>query len=173
MKRSKAVALTLMSASAVMLQACEEERVEAQVFQDLQGCIDAKDLTEAQCREVYQGAVAEHVQTAPRYTSEQACIEAHGPDACQPQQTSSGGSFFMPLMMGFMAGQLLGGRYGNPNPLYRDGKNPGNFRTADNKQVPAKFGKTTLPKWASQTARTRTASTSRGGFGSSKRSYGG
>ena len=45
MKRSKAVALTLMGASAIALQACEEERVEAQVFRDLQGCIDAQELT--------------------------------------------------------------------------------------------------------------------------------
>lgn len=172
MKRSKAVALTLMGASAIALQACEENNVEAQVFQDLQGCIDAKDLTEAQCREVYQGAVSEHVQSAPRYATQEECIAAHGADACQQQTTSSGGSFFMPLMMGYMAGRMLGGGFGNPNPLYRDARNPGNFRTADNKKVPAKFGKTTLPNWASQTTRSRTQSASRGGFGRSTRSYG-
>lgn len=173
MKRSKAVALTLMSASAVMLQACDDQNVEAQVFQDLQGCIDAQELTEAQCREVYQGAVQEHLQSAPRYATEEECIAAHGAEACQAQQTASGGSIFMPLMMGYLAGRMMGGGYGNPNPLYRDARNPGNFRTADNKPVPGQFGKTTLPKWASETTRTRTQSVSRGGFGNSNRSYAG
>ena len=172
MKRSKSVALTLMGASAIALQACDEQQVEAQVYQDLRGCIDAMELTEAQCREVYQGAVSEHVRSAPRYATEEECIAAHGAEACQQQQTASGGSFFMPLMMGYFAGRMLGGGYVNPIPFYRDAKNPGNFRTADNKTMPAKFGKTTLPNWASQTTRTRTQSASRGGFGSSSRSYG-
>lgn len=173
MKRSKSVALTLMGASAIMLQACDEQKVEADVYRDLQGCIDTRDLTEAQCREVYKGAVAEHVKTAPRYATQEECIAAHGADACQQQQTASGGSFFMPLMMGYFAGRMLGGGYGNPNPLYRDAKSPGNFRTADNKTVPAKFGKTTLPNWAAQSTRTRTQSTSRGGFGQRSTGYGG
>ncbi len=171
MKRSKSVALTLMGASAIALQACEQNNVEAEVFQNLQSCIDAKDLTEAQCKEVYRDAVSEHVQSAPRYSSAEQCEAEHGAEACQ-QQTAGGGSIFMPLMMGYMAGRMLGGGYGNANPLYRDAKSPGNFRTADNKTVPAKFGKTTLPKWASQSTRTRTQSASRGGFGSSTRSYG-
>lgn len=173
MKRSKSVALTLMGASAIVLQACDQNDVEAQVFQDLQGCFDAQELTEAQCREVYQGAVSEHVQTAPRYATQEECIAAHGAEGCQVQQTASGGSFFMPLMMGYFAGRMLSGGYGNSTPLYRDAKNPGNFRTADAKTVPAKFGKTNLPAWASQSTSTRTQSASRGGFGSSTRSYGG
>lgn len=173
MKRSKSVALTLMGASAFALQACDQNEVEAEVFQDLQSCIAAKDLTEAQCKEVYQGAVSEHVQTAPRFATAEQCVAEYGADGCQQQQTSSGGSIFMPLMMGYFAGRMLGGGYGNSTPLYRDARNPGNFRTSDNKTVPAKFGKTNLPKWASQSTRTRTQSVSRGGFGSSTRSYGG
>lgn len=170
MKRSRSVALTLMGASAILLQACEQNEVEAQVFQDLQSCIDAKDLTEDQCKEVYQGAVSEHVQTAPRYATAEQCAVEHGTEACQPQQTSSGGSMFMPLMMGYFAGRMLGGGYGNSTPLYRDAKSPGNFRTSDNKKVPAKFGASKLPKWASQSTKSRTQSASRGGFG--KRSSG-
>ena len=172
MKRSKSVALTLMGASAIVLTACEQSDVEAQVFQDLQGCFDAKELTEAQCREVYQGAVSEHVQTAPRYATAEECAAVHGAEACQPQQTASGGSMFMPLMMGYFAGRMLSGGYGNSTPLYRDAKSPGNFRTADNKAVPAKFGKTNLPNWASQSTRSRTQSASRGGFGSRSSSSG-
>jgi uncharacterized protein YgiB involved in biofilm formation len=42
----------------------------------------------------------------------QACEDRYGPAACMPYQ-SSGGSWFMPLMVGFVMGHALGG------PLYQ------------------------------------------------------
>jgi uncharacterized protein YgiB involved in biofilm formation len=175
MKRSKAVALTLMGASAILLQACEEDRVDAQIFRDLPGCLAAGDLTEAQCQEVYGSAVQQHAETAPRFANREACVAEFGEEGCQQQQTAAGGSMWMPLMIGFMAGRMLsgGGGYSNTEPLYRSRNDPGNFRTADNNKVPAKYGATKLPGWAAEPAQTRTRAVNRGGFGGSSQAASG
>ncbi len=92
-------------------------------------------------------AKQEHVKTAPKFaTKEQCeaqfgaanCTTAAAPDgqpatpaqtpgqpAAQGQQTaqSSGSGFFMPLMLGYLGGQMMS-RMGQPSqPVYRDAKN--------------------------------------------------
>jgi uncharacterized protein YgiB involved in biofilm formation len=170
MKRSRMVALTLMSSSAFSLQACDNDDVDAQVYRDLQNCIELGDLTEVQCREVYQVAVREHVQTAPRFDSAEQCTQDYGQDQCQ-QVSGGGGSFWMPLMMGYFAARAFGSG-ANVQPLYPSPGDPGSLRTADNRKVPAHFGRTKLPTWATTPLRTRTQTMGRGGFGSSRSTSG-
>jgi len=162
-----------MGASAILLQACEDASTEGQVYRNLQGCIDLGDLTEAQCREVYRDALHAHAREAPRYTAREDCVAEFGAEQCQQQTTTSGGSFWMPLMMGYFAGSMLGSNRGAAEPLYRSRNDPGSFRTADNRKVPATFGKANLPKWATTPSRTRTQSVSRGGFGKRSTGWGG
>jgi len=176
MKRSKAVALSLMSASAVLLQACEDPEVEAQVFRDVRNCIQTGDLTEQQCLDLHQQALAEHLREAPRYRSAQDCYAEFGANQCQSYGTTSGGSVWLPLMMGFMAARALdsfSGR-GNAAPLYRTRDNPNGLRTGNGYKVGAGYGtKTKMPEWATKPTRARTGTVSRGGFGSRSSGWGG
>lgn len=183
MKRSKSIGLVTMGVSVIALTACEEPQVDALVFDNLQQCLADQDLTREQCETNYSEARNRHVATAPKYTSQQACEADFGSAQCEqaPQQTQSGGSVFMPLMMGYMMGSMLSGpsRVAT-QPLYRSKDNPGNFRTADNKKVAGKTGLTKAPASVTKPPTTKTRTVRRNGFGATAarsagrtRSYGG
>ena len=72
-----------------------------------------------------------------------------------------------------MMGSMLGGRSGMMSqPLYRSAKNPGTFRTADNRNVGSKTGKTSVARSATSRPSFKSSTISRGGFGSSGRRFG-
>jgi uncharacterized protein YgiB involved in biofilm formation len=62
-------------------------------------------------------------QNAPKFNDQQSCEERYGVDQCVPRNQAGGGSFFTPLLTGFIVGQALsnlgGGGYGG-RALYRD-----------------------------------------------------
>lgn len=182
MKRSKAVALSLMGTSAVLLQACDDPQIEAKVYRDIQNCITTGELSQEQCIDIHKDALAAHLKTAPKYRSREDCYADFGYEKCQqPQQRqqASGGSgnVWMPLLMGFMAAKALdgvsgGGRRGAP--LYRSSDDPNTLRTSRNYPVGKSYGtQTKLPTWATQPTRTRTRTLSRGGFGARSSGWGG
>jgi uncharacterized protein YgiB involved in biofilm formation len=176
MKRSKTVALSLMSISAVFLQSCDDQEVEAQIFRDVGNCTQAGDLTEQQCVELHNAAVSDHLREAPRFSTREECIAEFGENQCQEQRAAGGGGIWMPLMMGFMASRALDSMSGNRRgtPLYRSGKDPGTLRTGGGYPVGSSYGaKTSLPEWATKPTRTRTQSVSRSGFGSRSSGWGG
>ncbi len=110
MKRSKKAALVLMVPVATMLLAgCGEEREQAMVFTDPSECSAAALNSAAQCEADYAAAKALHPQVAPKYLNKQECEVDFGAGNCEttPQQTTSGGSVFMPMMMGYLAGQMM------------------------------------------------------------------
>lgn len=197
-KRSRHVALFLAGTAVLTLAACEEEKTEAAAFPDLQSCIaEAKTgnlfFTEQDCQTQFAAAEQTHLETAPRYDSKQLCEQEHGAGNCEgdptAQNQSGGGSIFMPLLMGYMIGSMLGGGRGvMSQPMVRTAQ--GGYATPDGKQTfasnrgtgrvagstftkaPATMGK--APMTASQVSQ-------RGGFGGSStarsssgsRSYGG
>ena len=114
MKRSKSIGLLAMSASVIALTACEEPAVDAAVFENLSQCLADPNVERAQCEADYQAAKSQHAQVSPKYTSQQDCEADFGAEQCEtaPYQTRSGGSVFMPMMMGYMMGSMLGGRSG-------------------------------------------------------------
>jgi uncharacterized protein YgiB involved in biofilm formation len=80
---------------------------------------------------------------------------------------------FMPLMMGYMMGSMIGGRgFGNSQPLYRTRSNPGTFRTSDNKAAGRSTGRTQVAKSSMARPTSKASTRSRGGFGSSGRRFG-
>ena len=176
MKRSKSIGLLMMGASAIVLTACEEQQVDAMVFESIQQCYADGNLTREQCEAEYKAAQTAHVRAAPKYTSAEDCKADFGEGNCEeaPMKTTSGGSVFMPLMMGYMMGSMMGGaRSGiNAQPLYRSASDPKSFRTADNKNVGNKIGRTQIARSASAAPSVKTRTTSRGGFGSSARAFG-
>jgi uncharacterized protein YgiB involved in biofilm formation len=165
----------LMGVSLIALPACEEAKVDAAVFENLQQCYDDPSVDGDQCKINYKEAKDQHAAVAPKYTSEADCQADFGSGKCEkaPYQTSSGGSVFMPLMMGYMMGSMLGGRRSMlSQPLYRSASSPKSFRTADNRNVGAATGRTQVARSATSRPSFKSSTIKRGGFGSSGRRFG-
>ncbi|MEN8833970.1 MAG: DUF1190 domain-containing protein [Pacificibacter sp.] len=191
-KRSKAVAIGILGAASFALAGCQEEKIEAQAYPDIQSCkaeVGQGGLasTEA-CDVAFSEAQALHAEAAPRYDSIEVCESQHGEGACGSEQAQlgAGGSngIFMPLLTGYLIGSMLGGRGGlaGSQPMYR--KAGGGFtNAAGNASYNSNKGKGSLnsSQFAKPTATkgkapmTKTSVASRGGFGksTSTRSYGG
>lgn len=182
-KRSRHVALVLAGTATLALAACEDERVDARSFPDLESCIAAsKDnslwFTEQDCRQNFAAAQQKHLETAPRYESKELCEQQHGVGNCgsDPAAQQGGGGFsFMPLLVGYMMGSMLsrgGGIFSQPMVRTADGRfatpkgdqsfatNNGAGKVASStfNRAPATIGKP--PMTAAQVQ-------SRGGFGAS------
>ena len=192
LKRSKKAALVLMVPVATLLLAgCGEESQQAMVFSDPSECSAAGLNDTAQCNADYAAAQALHPQVAPKYLNKQECEVDFGAGNCEtaPQQTTSGGSVFMPMMMGYLAGQMMnrgGSNFQQPaaagaggsnvptQPLYKSRDDRGTFRTATNTPVAKTIGPITLKP--SQVKPQVGQVVRRGGFGqqaAARNSFGG
>jgi uncharacterized protein YgiB involved in biofilm formation len=152
----------------------------------MENCITSGEFTEEQCRQLEDEAMRNHLNSVPRYRSQQECIAEFGPNQCEQRQTAFGGGVWMPLMLGFLAGRALDGhsnRY-QSSALYSSRSDPNALRTSRNYRVDRNYGgKAKLPTWAStpsysrdQTSfgtRSRTQAVSRGGFGRRSSGWGG
>lgn len=172
LKRSKKAALVLMVPTATFLMAgCgEEPPVQSAVFETVDQC--AAFYNPEQCKADLAQATASHLEVAPKYANKQACEADFGIGQCESppatQQAQSGGGFFMPMMMGFLMGQMMNG--GNrlkqpvqPQPLYKSNDDKGTFRTANNTPVARGIGNTVVKPSAVQTK--PAGLVNRGGFG--------
>lgn len=146
MKRSRSIRLALLgTVGLVGLAGCDDTPVasEGQFFRDASEC--RKVLDAATCDSQFAAAQKEHVRTAPKFaTKEQCeaqfgaanCTTAPAPDGAQAQGATTGattgqqqtaqsgsGSFFMPLMLGYLGGQLMSRMGQPPQPVYRDAQN--------------------------------------------------
>ncbi|MCJ8141160.1 DUF1190 domain-containing protein [Falsirhodobacter halotolerans] len=186
-KRSRTVALTLMGA-AFALSACREEQSDVTSFPDLASCraqAEAGSLTftAADCDAAFAQAEADYTETAPRYDALAVCEEEHGAGNCQEASNGSGGFSFMPLLAGFMIGQMLSGRGGFMSQPLVNTPN-GRYATPGGTGITSNAGKGTMgaqafqkaPTTLGQPAMSRADVASRGGFGSSgaaRSSFGG
>lgn len=184
-KRSKHVALAILGAAAFALAGCQEEQVDAQAFPDLQSCKEAASLggqmTSQQCETAFAQAQALHVETAPRYDSLEVCEAQHGVGNCgdEAQATPGGsGSIFMPMIMGYLLGSMMGGMGGRgmaaSQPMYKtaDGKftNAAGTSTYTNNTGAGKMSSSQFTRPASTVNKAPMSSApaaSRGGFGAS------
>jgi uncharacterized protein YgiB involved in biofilm formation len=110
MKRSRGVALTTLTATAgtLTLTACgDEPMVEGQVFATVAECV-AAGTPQAECQNAYNQALADNQNDAPRFESQPLCEEGFGPGRCE-QRTDAGGSFWVPLLGGFLIANAMGG----------------------------------------------------------------
>lgn len=174
MKRSKHLKLALMGASALTLVACDNAK-EVGVFETVDQCTAEEGFNIQSCEASLALARAKHVNVAPKYTSAADCEADFGAANCEtaPQQTQSGGSVFMPMMMGYMVGSMLGGNSrASTQPLYRSKNDPTNFRTGDNSKVAGKTGLTKVAASVARAPSTKTSTIRRGGFGAGARSAG-
>jgi uncharacterized protein YgiB involved in biofilm formation len=176
MKRWNAIAGgLLMSVSLIALSACKDDKVDAAVFDSLEQCIADPSTTRERCEKSYGEARSQHAAVAPKYSSAADCQADFGAGRCEqaPYRSTSGGSIFMPLMMGYMMGSLIGGRSSmGAQPLYRSTKSPNTFRTADNRSVGSATGQTKVARSATRRPSFKSSTISRGGFGASGRRFG-
>ncbi|APX90428.1 hypothetical protein BV394_12395 [Brevirhabdus pacifica] len=190
-KRSNRVALTILGATAFTLAGCQHEKVEAEAFPDLQSCEAAASAgaggpDAADCAAAFAEAQKLHVESAPRYDSLQLCEEQHGAGACGSEadavgnQSGGSGSIFMPLLAGYLIGNMLGRGGVGAQPLYKTSN--GRFANATGSQVyGSNRGRATLganhfarpPSTLGKAPMTRASVASRGGFGKTVGSRGG
>ncbi len=178
-KRSRSAALFILGAAAFALAGCQEEKTEAAAFPDQASCLAAASpggwFTEKDCNDAFAEAQALHDETAPRYESREVCEGEHGVGACGADSVSGGGSgggIFMPLLVGYMMGQALGGGRVMSQPVVKT--SGGGFSTPNGGtrigslnsggQIAATaFQKAAVTK--GQPPMTRAAVAQRGGFG--------
>jgi len=173
MKRSGRIALVMMGSSALALTACEEPKIDAAIFETVEQCVAERGLTAEQCYGEFDAARAQHAEVAPKYGSRAECEADFGPEGCEttPYRSSSGGGVFMPLMAGFMMGQMMGGR-AHTQPLYRSQDDRKAFRTADNRSVGGRVGRTQVSERAAARPAAKLYTQQRGGFGARARATG-
>jgi uncharacterized protein YgiB involved in biofilm formation len=82
------------------------------------------------CNTSYQQAAAEHLRTAPQFKTKAECEQQTGGDCDQHAMSDGSPPVFLPLMAGFMLGQMLSGPRFVSHPLYagRDGFYSGSAR---------------------------------------------
>jgi len=173
MKRTRTLSLVLMSASALSLTACDEPKEDVAVYESVEQCV-RDGLHQEFCEQNYAAAVQEHLKAAPRYRSEEDCAADFGQDGCREYSTTGGSSLFLPLMAGYMMGNLTSGFGRNSSqPLYRSRDDGSAFRTADNARVGATTGRTQVARSVAAPPPARTTTSRRGGFGASATRYSG
>ncbi len=105
----------------------DEQPVEAQVFASVDNCV-ASGESQTECVARYNQALAANTASAPRFANREDCERDFGAGQCQAapaeaasgqapssqtassgQTASPGSSFFMPMMMGFLAARMMSG----------------------------------------------------------------
>ena len=190
MKRSRVLHVSsLMATASFSLAACgSPQRVAAPepeptpVYTSLDECRAANDISDVECDAAQAAAQKAAAETAPRYDTQSECEGQWGPSQCQPNN-SGGGSFFTPLLAGFVVGQMLnGGGYRGGGPMYRDRNNQysngygggyayRDYRTGKTLANGREYGD--VARQAPSRVQSRTTVVSRGGFGGGGRGYGG
>ena len=172
-----------------MLAGCEKSDETVSLYQNADDCSAANPGKSAECTTAFNNALKEAERTAPKYANREDCIAEFGEGQCQQApaqagmaptgegqaqaQNQSSGSFWMPLMAGYMMGRMMGGGMGAQQPLFSS-KNPaspayGKYTDAGGKNYGAATpGRTmTVPKTAMAPKPATTSTVTRGGFGES------
>lgn len=191
-KRSRKAPVLILGAAAFALAGCREETIESRAFPSLAACKasvaeESSWWTAENCEESFALAEQEHLETAPRYADENLCEQEHGGD-CVAEQRPNGTSVFLPLIAGYLIGNMLGGgsRSIASQPLYKT--KAGGFATASGATAlngnsgSVKLNQNSFTSGKSTTSAapmTRASVRSTGGFGASRtsgfgsRSFGG
>jgi uncharacterized protein YgiB involved in biofilm formation len=170
MKRSSTAALLLMGATPLFLSACggsQDQQIKEQSYPTVAACTSAGN-TPADCERAFDQAQAAANSAAPHYKTREECIQQFGPDQCQERTDDRQGSFWGPLMTGFILGRILNGggaSYYGSVPLYRqrDGQD---YRPASGVGGSWASGGYSSAHATADAAGSRAITASRGGFGS-------
>lgn len=178
MKRSKSLSLLLMGSLALGTSGCSKAQDEESLhaFTSVGECVSSGLFTESECLDMERSAQEE----APKFSSIEECEAEYGEGACSSSQSYvHGGGVWMPMLMGFMAGRMMGnaGMMRGSQGLYKDTAAAGanSYRTAGGDSVRADGkGRVTNPSPKLQQsmahntkpAAVRSGTGSKGGFSS-------
>lgn len=162
MKRTKMLTLAIMGSLA--LAGCAEAPQEQTTYKDVSECVkDGKEV--AVCEKSFAEAKALTEQNAPKFGSLAECQAQFGPNGCTGGSNTQG-SFFMPMFMGYMLGNMMsnnGRSYYEPSrPVYRTpsgGTQAASFAGGRYTAAPA------APTYAARVSSRAATTSSRGGFG--------
>jgi uncharacterized protein YgiB involved in biofilm formation len=155
MKKSKVVRLLLLGSAGVGLTACDQgPPPDAQFVTGPADCAFVQDVSA--CREAIAQSEKKFEAEAPRFAGKEACETEFGADNCEPRQVSDGGSFFMPMLMGYMLGR------GFQQPVYRGPNNSALLRSGGGMYTVGRFASAGR---AATFQPSRITPTPRGGFG--------
>ena len=171
MKRSSILKMAMLGTGALILGACGEPKEEVLAYKSVEECVAAGIQDEPTCRAEFDKAKALHEQVAPRYQSSASCYSDFGYDRCY-RRHSSGGSMWLPFMVGYMLAPRGRSAGIYSQPLYRPSRDPGQFYTSSGTgtgQV-ARDGRAQVAKSQVDQPRARTRTVARGGFGARSRS---
>ena len=188
MKRTRKLALTgLMAMGGVSLTACGDQGYDnvrildqgksqdAYTYASLQECKDKNEIPDTACDAAEKDARDDAAKTA-KYDQQASCEEVYGPGQCVPRGYNSGGngSFWGPLITGFVVGRMLDGGWGGRG-YYRDWRDGGYYTTSGGRMwTDYSTGRTRIgsrgfdaPDVMHGPSKTmsRTGAVSRGGFG--------
>lgn len=144
MKRSKSLSLLLMGSLAIGTTGCGRDKNEESLhaFASVKECMASELFTRSECLDMERSAREE----SPKFSSLEECEAEYGTGACSsPTSNQSyvhGGGIWMPMMMGFMAGRMMGntGMMRGSQGLYKDtaaAAGTNSFRTAAGDPVKA------------------------------------
>ncbi|MCU5771685.1 DUF1190 family protein [Erwiniaceae bacterium BAC15a-03b] len=166
-----------------MLAGCEQSDETISMYQNADDCSKANPGQSAQCTTAYNTALKEAEKTAPKYATREDCVAEFGESQCQqtPAQagvgttnnaeTQQSGSFWMPLMAGYMMGRMMSGGASQPLFTSRAPNSPANGKFVDatgRNYGNATSGRSmTVPKTALAPKPATTSTVTRGGFGES------
>lgn len=200
MMRSKSLTLTsLMAGASLTLGACNgsppssqaeaqvnKDPVEAFAYANLDQCKTEDKVSDEECDKAYAAALKDNETNAPKYSQQANCEEVYGVGQCVPRSSAGHGSFFTPLLTGFIIGRMLdGGGYRGTGLYRRDDRYGGGYYTGWGGRVNHDYatGRTTVGREgidppssvrnAPSRVQSRSTVVSRGGFGGGGRSFGG
>ncbi|MBO9708547.1 MAG: DUF1190 domain-containing protein [Caulobacter sp.] len=196
--RSSTLVLTgLMTGAAMSISACDggggsatqwgdppaaSREVDARTFANLDDCKTSGDFTDQQCETAFAQAQKDSAENSPKFSQRESCEERYGVDQCVPRSDNHGGSFFTPLLTGFIIGQALNNAGGYRGaPMYRD--RDGTYYSGSGYPLSRDYvtGRTRVradsfdapSAHAPARVQSRSSVISRGGFGGGGRGWGG
>jgi uncharacterized protein YgiB involved in biofilm formation len=162
MKKSKEIRLVLLGGVGFTLAACDQAPPsDARFFADANECAAVHDG--ATCQKAFAESEATFAAEAPSYSRKEECEAEFGAGNCETRQTGGGGSFFVPIMMGYMLGSAF------RQPVYRGPDNRAMMRSGGKFYNVGRF--TGAAGRAASFQPTQITQVRRGGFGATASSY--
>ena len=162
MKKSRTIRLVLLGGAGLTLAACDEAPPpDARFFADAKACSAVYD--EATCQKAFAESQTEFAAEAPVFDRKEACEAEFGKGNCETRESASGGSFFMPMMMGYMLGNAF------RQPVFRGPDNSAMMRSGGRVYDVGKF--TGASGRAATFQPTQITQVRRGGFGTTGSSF--
>jgi len=189
MRKGPIVSSLLVAGAALTSVGCscddEEEKQKVTIVESVEDCVKETKLTKSECESARAKAIVAAEKSAPKFSDQKSCEEQFGYGRCN----NGNNGIFMPLMTGFMIGNMMSGGSGTHHhysPVYTSGTgsntryvgssgttigSPGkssySVPTSTTRAQPRSTVSSTKSAYRARAAAKTTTTTSRSGWGSS------